>query len=501
MSMDQHVEQLTRRIEQNPGDLAARHELVTLVLPIALQNWPNDAQKLDLGYFREYLKQVALPIADVADGVRTPEVAEYYFKLFGALSWIGENLAGEEFARRAVSIKDEIAERHPLAAKGVRFFQTRTGIRTQFGHLMSEPDVFLKTGELGWRPRIRGVLTIPDSKCANRSLLRYWKKHICIITDSELCARFEPLAQTLEFNTFWVKTPHIGIRYGHVGFIAAYRQWEREGRPAVLTLDPRQREDGWKILERCGVARDTWFVSSHVRQANSHYNDTVEIRNANIESYFPAYQTIVARGGVVIRQGDASMPRLPRIDGVIDLAHEQGLPDWFDLFLASESRFMLGSASGPIALPSLFGKPVVMANIPALCVPYLREDIFVPKLYRQTHTGRLLTFAESFDARYQFLFNSTVLREHGLEVVDNEPDDLKNATIEMLERLEGVAEYTPEDEYLQSRFNAVVSALDGYPGTCTLARDFARKHRALLTGEPDVGRRGAATPANIPARS
>jgi hypothetical protein len=57
---------------------------------------------------------------------------------------------------------------------------------------------------------------------------------------------------------------------------------------------------------------------------------------------------------------------------------------------------MLGSASGPIFVPPLYGVPAVLTNWwPPGMRPWHASDIFVPKLPRRSVDGRYLTLTET----------------------------------------------------------------------------------------------------------
>jgi putative glycosyltransferase (TIGR04372 family) len=482
MSRDAEIAELSATIRDNPDDIAARNRLGEILLPAVISGWPTEEHALNTEYYRQFLNQVALPLLEVLRPVRTLATADFIFRIVGALHWLGEHPKAEQYVLEALSIREEIARAHPCFEKGLRFLQSRTGIRTQFGHLIVEPDIFIRTGKLGWREEIKPLLLMPDKKCANPALLRYWQKDICVVSDPYLCEQLGPISDSLEHNSFWLDVPHVGVRYGHSGIIAAIRQWEKECRPAVLSLDPRHRTDGWKILHNMGVPNDAWFVVAHVRQSAVNSIDSVSQRNSDVRTYMDAYSEITRRGGYVFRIGNPSMPAIEPTDRVIDLAHNTTLPSWFDLFLVAEAKFFLGSASGPCSLAATFGTPLVMSNITANCFPVSDKDIFLPKLLREKTTKRLLTFRETFVPHLQYLFNGKIFDELGLEAVDNQPDELRNATIEMIERIEGTAVYTDNDKYLQSRFNALASTLEGYPLTCGLARDFARRYQDLILG-------------------
>ena len=69
----------------------------------------------------------------------------------------------------------------------------------------------------------------------------------------------------------------------------------------------------------------------------------------------------------------------------------------------------------------------------------------------------------------------------GVDVVDNTPEELRAATVEMLDRLEGKVSETDEERELQNRFHAVASKFHPYGIACRIGRDFAHNHEALLS--------------------
>jgi len=474
------IADLSRKIQLDPNDLDSKHTLGKLLIPIVLENWPQNKATLQTKEYKEFLHTIAIPLWNLLKGLESIEVVDFLFKIIGALHWLGEHTTAEAYVSLALEIKENLAKKHPRYNTGLRFFQTRTGIRTQFGHLIVEPECYVKSKTLGWVENIKPILLMPEGKCANPSLLRYWQKYFCVITNPKLCDRLSPLSATLEYNSFWLKVPNVGIRYGHSGVITTIRSWEKATKEPVLKLDPRHKKEGWEILYSMGVAKNSWFVVTHVRQSLINEIDSVSQRNSNIASYLPAYAEIIRRGGTVVRIGNPTMPRVESMQGFYDTAHNENLPDWFDLFLVAESKFFLGSASGPCSLAATFATPLVMSNIAANCFPVSEQDIFLPKLLREKSSGRLLTFKETLIPQLQYLFNGKIFDELGLETIDNEPEDLVNATIEMLQRIEGTVVYSEDDTYLLSRFDSLAGSLEGYPITCNLARDFAQKHRQLI---------------------
>jgi hypothetical protein len=130
-----------------------------------------------------------------------------------------------------------------------------------------------------------------------------------------------------------------------------HQRWHKEGRGPLLELPPDVAAQGWALLQKAGVPRGAWFVAWHVRDIRwkGLTAGLQAIRNADTASYLQAIGEITRRGGFVIRMGDGETAPLPPLANVIDYRHGDTHADWMDIFLLARSRFVLGSASGPIS--------------------------------------------------------------------------------------------------------------------------------------------------------
>lgn len=333
------------------------------------------------------------------------------------------------------------------------------------------------------------ILLAPPGEVVNQAMLDYWRPHVPVVSDPALVAALQPLASALPFNPLWLPVPGAGVQHKNRAHKLVQRAWEVRGRPPVLQLLHAHRRDGRARLSRFGITESDWFACLHVREAGylaREHDDTEHFhryRNADIATYLPAVQAVVERGGWVIRMGDPSMTPLSSMERVVDYALSDIRCDWMDMFLCAEGRFMLGSSSGLVMVAHAFGTPTVMTNMtPVSCTCFSGRDIFIPKLYRSIDSGHLLTLSESLRPPYRDLTRGDRLRDLGTEVIDNDPDDIRDATIEMLSRLDGALAYGLEDDALQSRIRSVFdetgNVLQG-----RMARDFLRRHAGALLAD------------------
>ncbi|MDD5108739.1 MAG: TIGR04372 family glycosyltransferase [Candidatus Omnitrophica bacterium] len=344
------------------------------------------------------------------------------------------------------------------------------------GHLCVELDCYIKEGILGLHRREKAILLASSAKICNMHFLGYWKRYFTIISSPWLCAILEPLAR----NRF---TGYSSYRFA-VSFEAAYFpeiQKRFAGRPALLSLKQDDIVRGWEVLYKMGLKKGDWFVCFHCREDGSFGKPDCSPRNANIENYFSAIESVVSRGGWVIRMGDEAMKSLPPMRQVIDYAHSEFKSDWMDVFLCGSTKFFHGSHSGLSALPSIFGVPVAITNYAHMSgvLPYGVEDICMPKLTWSDKQNRYLHFKEVSLIPLRKIWQDYESLE--LRLVDNDPEDIKNLTDEMFARIEGKMVYTEEDNILQQRFKSLMNPSHfSYGSVSRIGRDFLRKYSYLV---------------------
>ena len=265
------------------------------------------------------------------------------------------------------------------------------------------------------------------------------------------------------------------------------RSWEEAGGGALLKLSPREMRRGSEYLATLGIPPGAWYVCLHVRsrgfaRVHEGLQDTL---NADIATYELVIESILERGGWVVRMGDASMPKLPARHGVIDYAHSPRKADWMDVFLCATCRFYVGTSSGLAYVPNLFGAPGVFTNwFPTGTRPLNGKDIFIPKLHWYDSDHDFAPFAESLAPPLGHLHAKPTLRSLGVSVRDNTGEELRDVVVEMLDRLDGKTTYTDEDESLNRRFDSVARKSRSH-GNARIGRSFIRKYRHLLPVEQE----------------
>lgn len=401
-----------------------------------------------------------------------PDWIEAHKRMAAAFLFCGElDLADAVFQARVDRANGE-ARRLGLDRLGLRFLRDFT---THIGHL-GLLDGYAKARLLGRHADARPVILCGRKPVANPSYLACWSRHLPFqVASPEAYGHLEGLADLLEDHTHGALDP-LGaqrVTYAYGDYVAVQAQWEREGRGPLLDLEPELAARGASRLRAMGVPEGAWIVGLHVRE-----DRWDRVRDARVESYFPAIRAIVARGGWVVRMGDPAMTPLPPMPGVVDYALGPHKSDWMDVYLWATGRFLVATLSGPYQIPPTFGRPCLLTNVAPVYAPAMYgADLLLPKRYFSPARGRCLPYPELVATRVGLVSSSGHLASLGVELVDNTPEELREAAEEMLDRVEG---HPPADDPdLQAAFRNCYAPLGGTNGR--IGRDFARRHAHLLT--------------------
>lgn len=214
--------------------------------------------------------------------------------------------------------------------------------------------------------------------------------------------------------------------------------------PVPVQLRPAAREEAIRQARAHGITPDMRVVCIHSREPG--YKQGAELqdvkpggrddgtRNARIESYFPAIDHLVGRGYTVVRLGDPSMTPIERA-AVIDLATSPRRTNLLEVYCLLRSDFILCGESAYVNVVSLTNTPMVVVNAtePISSYPLRAPGLLLPKTVVDKRDGRRLTTTDLLTLDYHRQFRDP----RRYQYIDNTPDQIREATIEMLEWLGG----------------------------------------------------------------
>ncbi len=380
-----------------------------------------------------------------------------------------------------------------LRLLGIRFL-TSPAMTTHFGHVAVDPALYVKAKALGMFPEHRSILVVSRRKVPNRFLLSLWESRLRVVSHPVTSMILTPFKWSR-----WTRLPIYMPEYRietETGEILTHgpavdeieRRYEliKPDTP-LFTISDELSARGRAALGRLGVPEGAWVVAMHIRESGYHHTLLNPIHDSDPRSYLKAAEAIIGRGGWVIRIGDPSMTPLPEMEGLIDYAHSPERADWLDVFIMGSSRFLLGCSSGPHAVPALFGGPVAAANWVPMCQgPWGPRDLRIPKLHLAGTPPWPVTFERVLLSEMRDWSSHLSFRRAGVTWRDSTPEEVRDLAVEMMDRLDGVAEYDQRDHELQRRFSELVQRRISPSTFGTLSRvgrDFLRQHADLLLPE------------------
>ena len=353
----------------------------------------------------------------------------------------------------------------------------------RIGHLAAEIDWYLKEIALGRIEPARTILLLKPGRAANTVLLDIWREHILVISGGVRRRLLRPL---LDFPSLKLD---LGISVVGIDSAAIYQKtlnrWH--GREPVARLPDELVSDARRKLRELGVPENGWFVCVHAREGGYSPGDehVHAHRNSAIGSYTIAMDEIVARGGYCIRMGDPTMAKLEPRPGVIDYATSPFKSEALDIFLCANARFLLGNTSGLCMIATMFNVPSVLTNMIPCGAGYgvYPGDLSILKKLRDAE-GNILRFDKIFESAVSSFRYAGLYEEYGLTPIDNTPEDIRDVTVEMLDRLAGTFETTPDDEARQARFRGFLRPHHYcYAVTSRIGRDFLRQRAHMFAGK------------------
>ena len=212
------------------------------------------------------------------------------------------------------------------------------------------------------------------------------------------------------------------------------------GKIAPFELTPRLKQLGGPWLNSLGVPDDAPIAILHARDRGyasfmtHHY-----FRCADVNTYHLAIDALIERGYWVFRIGDRTSPPLTHVrDQLVDVPHLQKHGDWMDIYLCGRCTFGVMQLSGPEAILRGFRKPMLLANaVPDLSREPTPLDLFMLKRFRSRAGGQDMTYQDFLRAGAPMLSMTDEFTNAGIDIIENTPEELRDAVLDMLRFLDG----------------------------------------------------------------
>lgn len=335
--------------------------------------------------------------------------------------------------------------------KPVKLIRIGKLISQRLGHFAFEPEMYLCERDIDLHSKKSADYFYCDGLISNNQLKVMW-------------------ARTIRINNFmclldWANRLLPGYR-NHIVPLCSHKHDDPKGLldrlPSHLffTFEEEQRAieelkllglpEGEKFI--CFHTRDSSYLDGAMPMSNYRYHD---YRDSSIHNYIKAAETLAKRNYYVLRMGAVVKDKLHTNDSrVIDYAFN-GRNDFMDIYLLSKCHFLIAANSGPCAVTTIFRRPNAFANV----VPFMGAagicrdvDLFIPKKFWLSMEQRFMTFEEILRSEAGYFDHTHMYDDFGIKLIENSPEEIRDLSIEMDERLKGTWNKTEEEEYLQKKF-------------------------------------------------
>lgn len=248
------------------------------------------------------------------------------------------------------------------------------------------------------------------------------------------------------------------------GLPPLYFERQRLRERVEVRLHPEAHKQAAALARAHGIPTDAPLVCVHARERGYKQGREVQdtkhdgrddgARNARIESYLAAVDELVGRGYTVVRLGDSSMTPVQH-PGVVDLATSKTRTNLLEVYCLLRSDLLIAGESGLAGVTYVTNTPFLLVNAtePIAAYPVRAPGLFLPKAVMDRRDGRRLTNDDLLAVDYHRQFRDT----RRFKYIDNTPEEIREATREMLEWLSGEWTETPD----QRRYHeTIVAAAD-----------------------------------------
>ena len=187
-------------------------------------------------------------------------------------------------------------------------------------------------------------------------------------------------------------------------------------------------------------------------------------RNSCFKNYGQSIEYLQEQNIQAVRMGKYVVQESEMKNNLVNFA-ERFYLDFMDIYLTASCKFYVGPNSGINMVAKVFAKPVLVVNsvyatVGSGCEINMKENILIPKKYYSKRTKKYLSLRAI--ARYERMFGDDTSRyaERDIEIIENTPQEIFDAVVEMNERLNGTWKDSEEDTFLQKKYRQILYQLN-----------------------------------------
>ena len=349
----------------------------------------------------------------------------------------------------------------------VRYYRLGRLPSHEIGHYATNVEVYLCEKDAEVNSHTKKSVDIwyrnPTSGVSNQQLDKMWARTIRI-SDSPIVRYADAISRRLPGGAKYSIQHHDRDAYAlfdkmppHLSFTSD------EILEGEKFLDSVRTHPGQKFV--CLAVRDSSYKREQFEDRDVAKDD---YRNNDIDNYQKVAEQLAKDGYLVFRMGaKVERPFVTDSPLVIDYASNGMRSEFLDIYLGANCELFISSVLGIDSIPEIFRRPRVLTNY----IPignfgkYGPRDLIIPKQYWLKSESRFLRFSEIV-ASTKGLGSCTSSYEYertGLKLVENTPQEILDATCELLNRRRGTWTQLSTSQELVAKFWSLYYRLNPKP--------------------------------------
>jgi len=330
------------------------------------------------------------------------------------------------------------------------------------GEFIPRYIILMKTLEQMNCDGIKDILFVPDYCDTNEKILELMDRRITVIGKSDELELWRKKLLKEDIRLDFSYFDYLRVRYQNDEI------FDFDSCIEYLTLNEEDVKEFHNLRDEIGIGekqyvaisnRDNSYMLFAEGSINLH-GINHEIRNSNITSRNLAVDYLRQQDICVVRVGKVVEARYD-YGGCIDYASDYH-SDKMDIYIPSEAKFTMSDSNGLGLISFVFCKYHIFVNVTPLLglysgCPVIHEGLIIFKKYWNVKEDRQLTFYEMEEVEWKMNFldapDGNILKERGIFLIDNTPEEIRDVVIEMNKRIDGTWVETDEDIYRQNKVN------------------------------------------------
>ena len=289
---------------------------------------------------------------------------------------------------------------------------------SRIGHLLLETLALINDDELKNKTFI-----IPINKhIANKYFLNFKIKRVIFVKSNFI--------SFIISSVFYFSTISLNIKkyLRETNNIYTYKIFKKTNLD-FLKLDKDQVKLRDELFDKIGIKKNDKLVCISNREIGySKIDDNqFDYRNCSIQNYLKTVKFMNKLGIWVFRIGNNRTILNYENSKYIELNQLDYYKRSSEFLLSSKCEFHLGTTSGVNIFATIFNRPTLITNnIPLASNHWLKKDLLILKKYKKRNSNQYLKFSKIIEMRLENNFKSENFFRKGIDLVENNEDEILN---------------------------------------------------------------------------